>query len=76
MHAADIMTRNVATLGSEATVQEIAAVLMARHVSAVPIVDGAGSVLGMVSEGDLVRRQEIGTDRHPSWWLELLGSGQ
>ena len=76
MHAADIMTRNVATLGPEATVQEIAELLMARHISAVPIVDGSGSVVGMVSEGDLIRRQEMGTDRHPSWWLELLGSGQ
>ena len=74
MKASDVMSRNVATVSPETTVKEIAEMLLGRHISAVPVVDGAGVVVGIVSEGDLVRRQETGTEKHPSWWLRLLTS--
>lgn len=74
MKAADIMTTDVVTVGLAATVGEIAELLLARRISAVPVVDAAGKVLGIVSEGDLIRRAEIGTESHPSWWLRLISS--
>jgi len=74
MQAKDIMTKNVTTVGEDATVQEIANLLLERRISAVPVVDRSGLVIGMVSEGDLMRRAETGTERHLSWWLGLLVS--
>lgn len=73
MIAKDIMTRPVVSVGPETSVQEIARLLLERRISAVPIVDDRSRVIGMVSEGDLMRRPESGTEGHASWWLELLG---
>jgi CBS domain-containing protein len=72
MRAAQIMVRDVVTVPPTATVQEIASVLAQKHISAVPVVDKEGRVLGVVSEGDLMRRTEIGTGRQRSWWLRLF----
>jgi len=72
MQARDIMTTPVLTVTKDATVQEIARLLLDRHISAVPVVDGDGILLGVVSEGDLIRRADSGTERHPSWWLSLV----
>ena len=72
MHAKDVMTTNVVTVGPDTDVRTIARSLIERRISAVPVVDQAGRVVGIVSEGDLMRRVEAGTERHPSWWLELL----
>jgi CBS domain-containing protein len=74
MLARDVMTENVITAPEDATVAEVAQ-LMARHgISAVPVVDRAGRVVGMVSEGDLLHRAETGTERRRAWWLDLLTS--
>lgn len=73
MKARDVMTEYVISVDSQMSVVDIAAILLAHRISAVPVVDG-GSVVGMVSEGDLMRRREIGTDgRRRSWWLAILG---
>lgn len=72
MRAGDVMTREVATVAPDTTVNKVVEAMMNRHISAVPVVDEAGRVVGIVSEGDLVRRQELGTDKHPSWWLRLI----
>jgi CBS domain-containing protein len=72
MQARDIMTTPVLTVTKDATVQEVARLLLDRHISAVPVVDGDGILLGVVSEGDLIRRADSGTERHPSWWLSLV----
>lgn len=72
MKAKDVMTREVVSVDPERTVGEVARVLLAHGVSAVPVVDG-GRLVGIVSEGDLMHRAEIGTDRRPrSWWLRLF----
>ena len=74
MRAADVMTSEVITVGENASVQE-AAKLMAEHgISAVPVVDRDNCVIGMVSEGDLLHRAEIGTERRRSWWLDIMAS--
>jgi CBS domain-containing protein len=74
MKAKDIMTTDVVTVTPDATVAEIAALLYERRISGVPVRNGNGRVVGIVSEGDLVRRCETGTDApRSSWWLRVLG---
>ena len=73
MQARDIMTERVITVGPETTVREIATLLLERRISAVPVVEESGEIVGIVSEGDLIHRNEIGTElRGRSWWLRLF----
>lgn len=74
MDAASMMTPEVVTVGPEVSVEEIAKAMIQRRISAVPVVDSDNRVLGIVSEGDLMRRPESETERHPSWWLQLAHS--
>jgi CBS domain-containing protein len=76
MQAKDIMTTNVVTVTSESGVDEIAALLLKRNISAVPVVDAEGRILGIVSEGDLMHRPESETERPRSWWLVLMADSQ
>jgi CBS domain-containing protein len=73
MRAGDIMTRAVTTVGPHDTIREIASLLLERRISGVPVVEG-GRMIGIVSEGDLLRRHEIGTQRKRagSWWMRLF----
>lgn len=72
MNAKDIMTAPVLTIGPRTLIAEVAALLNERQISGVPVV-ADGEVVGMVSEGDLLRRHELGTDRTPlAWWRRLL----
>ncbi|NIR61759.1 MAG: CBS domain-containing protein [Gammaproteobacteria bacterium] len=70
MLAKDVMTRDVATVTPETRVEDIAKLLLRRDISGVPVVDARGRLVGMVSEGDLIRRGE--TEGRRSWWLNLL----
>jgi CBS domain-containing protein len=72
MIAADVMVSNVITVRPDTSVEKIAETLLANRISAVPVVNEAGGLVGIVSEGDLIHRVEAGTERHRSWWLELL----
>ena len=72
MKAADVMATNVITVRLDTPVATIAEVLLANRISAVPVVNDKNVLVGIVSEGDLIRRVEAGTERHRSWWLELL----
>ena len=74
MRAKHVMTYPVITATADQTVREVALILSKRHISAVPIVDGSGKLIGLVSEGDLIRRFEIGTQRRRSWWLSIFAS--
>lgn len=74
MQARDVMVSPVVTVGPNATVRQVARILMERRISAVPVVDADNKVLGIVSEGDLIHRAESGTERSSSWWLRLLTS--
>jgi CBS domain-containing protein len=76
VQASDIMTSPVVTVGPDAQVGETARLLLENRISAVPVVDGAGKLLGIVSEGDLMRRAETGTERRPSWWLALFSDAE
>jgi CBS domain-containing protein len=72
MNAADVMVTNVITVTPETSVQEAAQALLDNRISGAPVVDGKGAVVGILSEGDLIRRAESGTRRHRSSWLEFL----
>ena len=74
MLAKDVMTTPVMTVRPDAEVREIAALLLECGISGVPVVDEAGRVLGIVSEGDLINRADAGTRHRRSWWLEVLKS--
>jgi len=77
MRAHQIMTRSVITIKPEATIVEAADIMLQRHVSGLPVVDETDRLIGVVSEGDLIRRSEIGTQRKRGRWLKfLLGPGQ
>jgi CBS domain-containing protein len=76
MRAHQIMTRSVITIAPDATVLEAAKTMLQHHVSGLPVVDAAGQLVGIVSEGDFIRRSEIGTQRKRGRWLKfLLGAG-
>ncbi len=72
MKAADVMATNVITVHQDMPVTSIAEVLLANRISAVPVVNDKDAMVGIVSEGDLIHRVEVGTERQRSWWLELL----
>ena len=75
MKAKDVMSSPVIGTRPESTVGEVAALLYERHISAVPVLQD-GRLVGIVSEADLLRRYEIGTDgaREGSWWSRLLAT--
>lgn len=75
MRAVDVMTPNVITVTLDTEVREIAGLLLEHNISALPVVDASGNVLGIVSEGDLMRRVENGTGRRKSWWLRSIFTG-
>jgi len=56
MQAQEVMTKQVAAIGADATVREAAKLMLERGVSALPVLDDKERVVGIVSEGDLVRR--------------------
>ena len=72
MKAADVMVSPVITVGPECSVQDVAATLLENQISAVLVVSNGGDVVGIVSEGDLIRRTEIDTEQRRSRWLALL----
>ena len=72
MQAKDIMTTVVTTVGPDLRVEDVARLLLDRHISAVPVVDDQGAIVGIVSEGDLMHRSESETERRRSWWLNLF----
>lgn len=76
MKVADVMVKEVLSVGPEASVREVASIMLERHISGMPVVDGGGRVLGIVSEGDLIRRPEIETDRVKAGWLRLFLSDE
>lgn len=67
MKAKDVMTTEVVTVAADTAVEDIARLMVRRGISGVPVIDEDDAVLGIVSEGDLIRRPEIGTEAASSW---------
>ena len=76
MNAAQVMTQPPVTAGPTLSVREVAKLLLQHGISAVPVVDTSGALLGIVSEGDLVRRSEVGRADRQSWWVQMLAEGE
>lgn len=72
MRAVDVMTRSVVSIEPDMPVSDLAQLMLSRNVSAVPVVEPGGRLVGIVSEGDLMRRPELGTEKHRSWWLRAI----
>ena len=72
MQARDVMVSPVITVGKIATVRDVAKILLEKRISAVPVVDNVGKVIGIVTESDLMHRAEAGTERPYSWWAHFL----
>jgi CBS domain-containing protein len=76
MIAADVMTRDVVTVRPDTPVAELVQLLLTRSISGVPVVDTAGNLVGVASEGDLLRRAELGTEKTRGGWATFFtGAG-
>ncbi|MBV8578696.1 MAG: CBS domain-containing protein [Acetobacteraceae bacterium] len=75
MRAVDVMVRDVATVHPETDVAEAINLLAEHDVSALPVVDGTGDLVGVLSEADLIHRVEIGTEKRRPWWQEAVTGG-
>jgi CBS domain-containing protein len=77
MKASEIMTPDVISADPDATVLQAARYMLQHHISGLPVIDKTGALVGILSEGDFLRRRETHTDRRPSRWLEfLMGPGK
>lgn len=76
MRAHQIMTRSVISVTPDTSIVEAANIMLRRHVSGLTVVDDTGKLVGVISEGDFLRRSEIGTGRKRGRWLRfILGPG-
>jgi CBS-domain-containing membrane protein len=77
MKAKDVMTRELISVTPDATVLQAARLMLQHHISGLPVVDVSGKLVGILSEGDFLRRRETATQRRRSRWLEfLMGPGK
>ena len=77
MQVRDVMTRKVISVGPHEPLLQAARLMLQNRISGLPVVDAAGQLVGIVTEGDFLRRGEIGTERRRPKWLEfLLGPGR
>ena len=72
MNASDVMTRNVLSVRPEATIAEAIRLMLDNRISGLPVLDETGRLVGILTEGDLLRRGETRTERHRPRWLEIL----
>ena len=76
MNAREVMASAVISATGDTPVRDIARLLLQNHISAVPILDKSGAPIGMVSEGDLLGRDETESSARREWWLTLLAEGE
>src|SRR5689334_16728938 len=72
MKARDVMVAPVITASPHASIKSVAETFLRHQISAVPVVDDKGKVVGMISEGDLLHRAETRTERQRPWWLRAF----
>jgi CBS domain-containing protein len=72
MRVSDVMTKRVISITPEATILEAIKIMLKNHISGMPVIDGKGQLVGIVTEGDFLHRSETGTERSRSRWLDAL----
>jgi CBS domain-containing protein len=72
MNASDVMTREIISVRPDTTVAEAIRMMLDNRISGLPVIDEVGRLVGILTEGDLLRRGETGTERHRPRWLEIL----
>jgi CBS domain-containing protein len=72
MKASDVMTQQVVSVRPDASIDSAARLMLASRISGLPVIDERGDLVGIVTEGDFLRRVEAGTERKRPRWLELL----
>jgi CBS domain-containing protein len=77
IRVSDVMTRNVVSISPSAKISDAIKLMLKHRISGLPVVDGKGRPVGIITEGDLLRRPEIGTERRRRRWLDsLFGPGE
>ena len=77
MKVSDVMTRDVVSIAPDASVMQAVRLMLQHRISGLPVIDAAGKLQGVVTEGDFLRRVETGTERKRSRLVEfLLGPGR
>ena len=77
MQVRDVMTQKVISIGVDDATLKAARMMLENKVSGLPVVDTGGNLVGIVTEGDFLRRGELGTQRRRPKWLEfLVGPGR
>ncbi len=77
MKAADVMTNSVITAAAGTSIREVTQLMLQHRISGIPVLDRTGAVVGIITEGDLLRRTEIGTAlRYQQSWWPLIGVGR
>jgi CBS domain-containing protein len=72
MNAGDVMTQSTVTVDPEASIMHAIHLMLKRRISGLPVVDSTGALVGIVTEGDLLRRAELGTQKRRPRWIEFL----
>ena len=72
MKAEDVMTREVISIDPDSTVLQAARLMLQHRISGLPVIDAKGQLVGVLSEGDFLRRRETNTEKRRSRWLEFL----
>jgi CBS domain-containing protein len=77
MNAGDVMTQSTVTVDPEASIMHAIQMMLKRRISGLPVVDNTGAVVGILTEGDLLRRAELGTQKRRPRWIEfMIGPGR
>ena len=72
MYVRDVMTARIIGIDPGATIAEAGALMIQNGLSALLVIDRSGELVGLLSEGDLLERYELGTERKKHSWLEVL----
>jgi CBS domain-containing protein len=77
MNAGDVMTQATITVDPDTSIMDAIHIMLKRRISGLPVVDKTGALVGILTEGDLLRRAELGTQKCRPRWIEfLIGSGR
>jgi CBS-domain-containing membrane protein len=72
MRAHQIMKKHIVSVSPQTSILDAANIMLRNHISGLPVLDEKGTLKGIVSEGDFLRRAEVGTGHKRSAWLELF----